>query len=171
MALNISIAQLNLVVGDMPGNAQKIIAAAREAYAQGARLVLTPELAICGYPAEDLLLRPAFIAACDDALDTVAQALARLKGLHVVVGHPQGGDIRSRSVQVQRRFNAASVLCEGRVVAHYAKRELPNYQVFDEYRYSSSRSRACAWACWCARTPGSTRRPASRVRPARRSWP
>jgi hypothetical protein len=72
----------------MPGNAQKIVDAARRAYAQGARLVLTPELSICGYAAEDLFLRPAFIAACDDAVKTVARELAGLKGLHVVVGHP-----------------------------------------------------------------------------------
>ena len=119
----------------MAGNARKIIAASRDAYERGARLVLTPELSLCGYAAEDLFLRPAFIAACDDALNEVARELAGLKGLHVVVGHPCGGDERSRSVQVQRRYNAASVLCEGRVVARYAKRELPNYQVFDERRY------------------------------------
>ena len=119
----------------MSGNAQKIIAAARQAYDQGARLVLTPELSLCGYAAEDLFLRPAFIAACDDALATITRELAGLKGLHVVVGHPQGGDERSRSVHVQRRFNAASIVTEGRVLASYAKRELPNYQVFDERRY------------------------------------
>ena len=135
MSLSLCIAQLNFVVGDMSGNAQKIIAAAREAYARGARLVLTPELALCGYAAEDYFLRPAFMQACDDALDTVTRELAGLKGLHVVVGHPLGGDERSRSVQVQRRFNAATVVCEGRAVARYAKRELPNYQVFDERRY------------------------------------
>jgi NAD+ synthase (glutamine-hydrolysing) len=135
MSLSLCIAQLNFVVGDMSGNAQKIIAAARDAYARGARLVLTPELALCGYAAEDLFLRPAFMAACDHALETVTRELAGLKGLHVVVGHPLGGDERSRSVQVQRRFNAATIVCEGRVVGRYAKRELPNYQVFDERRY------------------------------------
>jgi NAD+ synthase (glutamine-hydrolysing) len=135
MSLSLCIAQLNFVVGDMSGNAQKIIAAARDAYARGARLVLTPELALCGYAAEDLFLRPAFMAACDDALDTITRELAGLKGLHVVVGHPSGDHQRSRSVQVQRRFNAASIVCEGRVVGRYAKRELPNYQVFDERRY------------------------------------
>jgi NAD+ synthase (glutamine-hydrolysing) len=119
----------------MAGNAQKIIAAARTAYEQGARLVVTPELSICGYPAEDLLLRPAFIAACDDAVKTVARELAGLPGLHVVVGHPHGTAIRGKSVQVQQRYNAASVLSEGRILETYAKRELPNYQVFDEYRY------------------------------------
>ena len=135
MTLQICVAQLNFVVGDMPGNARKIIDAATQAYAQGARLLLTPELSICGYAAEDLLLRPAFIDACDDALKTVAHELAGLKGLHVVVGHPEGGGLRSRSVAVTRRHNRVSVLSEGRVVACYDKRELPNYQVFDERRY------------------------------------
>jgi NAD+ synthase (glutamine-hydrolysing) len=129
------VAQLNFVVGDMPGNARKIIDAAAKAHAEGARLVITPELSICGYAAEDLLLRPAFIDACDDALKTVARELTGLKGLHVVVGHPEGGGLRTRSVAVTRRHNRASVLCEGQVVAHYDKRELPNYQVFDERRY------------------------------------
>ena len=145
MALKLCIAQLNFVVGDTAGNAQQIIAAARTAYAQGARLVLTPELSICGYAAEDLFLRPAFIAACDDAVKTVARELAGLKGLHLVVGHPTGDDIRSKSVAVQRRFNAASVLSEGRVLETYAKRELPNYQVFDERRYFTPGQGACVF--------------------------
>jgi len=145
MTLKLCIAQLNFVVGDTAGNAQKIIAASKAAYAQGARLVLTPELSICGYPAEDLLLRPAFIAACDDAVKTVARELAGLKGLHVVVGHPTGGDIRSKSVAVPRRFNAASVLSEGRVLETYAKRELPNYQVFDERRYFTPGQGTCVF--------------------------
>ncbi|MBK6006552.1 NAD+ synthase [Ramlibacter ginsenosidimutans] len=145
MALTICTAQLNVIVGDMGGNAQKIIAASRKAYEQGARLVVTPELSICGYPAEDLLLRPAFIAACDDAVKTVARELAGLKGLHVVVGHPHGGAIRGKSVQVQQRYNAASVLCEGKVLETYAKRELPNYQVFDEYRYFTRGQGTCVF--------------------------
>ena len=135
MTLQICVAQLNFVVGDMPGNARKIVDTARAAYARGVRLVLTPELSICGYAAEDLFLRPAFIDACDDALKTISRELADLKGLHVVVGHPEGGGLRTRSVAVTRRHNRASVLSEGRVVAHYNKRELPNYQVFDERRY------------------------------------
>ena len=135
MTLKLCIAQLNYVVGDMSGNAQKIIQAARAAYQRGVRLVLTPELSLCGYAAEDLFLRPAFIAACDDALNSIALALADLKDLHVVVGHPAGGDRRTRSVSVPERFNMASVVSGGQVVAAYAKRELPNYQVFDERRY------------------------------------
>ena len=119
----------------MAGNARKIIDAARQAHARGVRLLITPELAICGYAAEDLFLRPSFIAACQAALTQVQQALADLKGMHVVVGHPSGDDKRSRSVSVSQRYNMASVFCEGRLVTSYAKRELPNYQVFDERRY------------------------------------
>ena len=137
MTLHLCIAQLNFVVGDMPGNARKIIDAAHEAYAQGARLLLTPELSICGYAAEDLFLRPSFIDACDDAVKTVARETAHLKDLAIVVGHPSGGDTRTRSVAVQQRFNMASVLRAGRTELSYAKRELPNYQVFDERRYFS----------------------------------
>lgn len=140
MTLSICVAQLNFVVGDMSGNARKIIDAATQAHARGVRLLLTPELAICGYAAEDLFLRPAFIDACDDALKVVAAGTAGLKGLHIVVGHPARADAnaagrRDRSVSVARLHNAASVLCEGRVTHTYAKRELPNYQVFDERRY------------------------------------
>ncbi len=135
MTLNLCVAQLNFVVGDMPGNARKIIDAAHAAYQKGARLLLTPELSICGYAAEDLLLRPAFIDACDDALKTVARETAGLKGMALVVGHPQGGGMRTKSVAVTRRYNMASVLMEGQTLARYAKQELPNYQVFDERRY------------------------------------
>jgi NAD+ synthase (glutamine-hydrolysing) len=145
MTLKLCIAQLNFHVGDLDGNAQKIIRAAQQAYADGARLLLTPELSICGYAAEDLFLRPAFISACDDAVKAVAQALVGLKGMTVVVGHPIGGDSRTRSTAVQQRHNAASVLREGQVVATYAKRELPNYQVFDERRYFTPGNGVCVF--------------------------
>ena len=143
MTLSICTAQLNFVVGDMPGNAQKIIAAAREAYAQGARLLLTPELAICGYAAEDLFLRPAFIAACDDAVKTVARETAGLKGLAIVLGHPQAIAPGAQAFSVC--FNAASVVRDGKIEQTYAKRELPNYQVFDERRYFVPGSKPCVF--------------------------
>ena len=145
MNLKICVAQLNFVVGDLAGNAQKIVDAARTAHAGGARLLLTPELSICGYAAEDLFLRPAFIAACDDAVKTVVRELAGLKDMTVVVGHPTGGDSRTKSVAVQSRFNAASVIREGRVLQTYAKRELPNYQVFDERRYFTPGQGVCVF--------------------------
>ncbi|WP_447774925.1 NAD+ synthase [Variovorax boronicumulans] len=145
MTLKLAIAQLNFVVGDLVGNAQKIVGAAREAYAQGARLLLTPELSIAGYAAEDLFLRPAFTEACDDAVKGIAAALADLKDMVVVVGHPSGGSLRSRSVAVQLRHNAASVIKEGRILETYAKRELPNYQVFDERRYFTPGQGTCVF--------------------------
>jgi NAD+ synthase (glutamine-hydrolysing) len=153
MTIPICVAQLNFVVGDMAGNARKIIDAAQQAHARGARLLLTPELALCGYAAEDLFLRPAFIDACDDALKTVADETAELKGLSIVVGHPVRaatllagwGARRERSVSVAGLHNAASVLFEGRVVHTYAKRELPNYQVFDERRYFVPGQTACVF--------------------------
>ncbi|UUZ63500.1 NAD+ synthase [Polaromonas sp. P1-6] len=149
MSLKICVAQLNYCVGDMSGNAQKIIDAARTAYEDGARLLLTPELAICGYAAEDLFLRPSFIQACDDAVNRVAHELAGLKGLTVVVGTPTHGDngkgLRTKSVEVQQRHNAAKVLREGRIIETYAKRELPNYQVFDERRYFTPGQGTCVF--------------------------
>jgi len=149
MPLKICVAQLNYCVGDMPGNAQKIIAAARAAYQDGARLLLTPELAICGYAAEDLFLRPSFIQACDDAVNLVAGELAGLKGLTVVVGAPTQGSsgqgLRTKSVAVQQRHNAAIVLREGQCIASYAKRKLPNYQVFDEHRYFTPGKESCVF--------------------------
>jgi NAD+ synthase (glutamine-hydrolysing) len=141
-SVKVALAQINATVGDLAGNAAKIVAAARRAHAQGARVVVAPELALTGYPPEDLLLRPAFMQACALALADCARSLADLPGLHVVVGHPhqfgEHGDVRTKSRQVQRRFNAASVLADGRIAATYCKRELPNYQVFDERRYFAS---------------------------------
>ena len=145
MTLKICVAQLNFIVGDLAGNVQKISDAAQHSYAQGTRLLLTPELSICGYAAEDLYLRPAFMQACDDALKALTERLAGLKGMTVVVGHPQGGDSRTSSVSVTERFNCASVLSEGRVLATYAKRELPHYQVFDERRYFTPGNGVCVF--------------------------
>jgi NAD+ synthase (glutamine-hydrolysing) len=145
MTLKLCVAQLNFIVGDLDGNVKKIVDAANSAYAEGARLLLTPELSICGYAAEDLFLRPAFIEACNDAVKAVAVQTRGLKGMAIVVGHPTGGDSRTRSVAVQQRFNAASVLREGATIATYAKRELPNYQVFDERRYFTPGSGVCVF--------------------------
>ena len=139
MTLSLCIAQLNFVVGDMPGNAQKIIAAAHEAYAAGSRLLLTPELAICGYAAEDLYLRPAFIEACDDAVKTVLEGTQGLQGMAIVLGHPKRLEGAALCV------NAASVLRQGVVEQTYAKQELPNYQVFDELRYFSPGNAPCVF--------------------------
>ena len=141
-SVRVALLQINPTVGDLEGNARLIADAARAAWRRGARVALAPELALCGYPPEDLLLRPAFLRANAAALEALARSVADCDGLHLVVGHPwEGGaaghdvDVRSKSVSVPRVFNAASVLAGGRVAATYCKRELPNYQVFDERRY------------------------------------
>jgi NAD+ synthase (glutamine-hydrolysing) len=140
--MKVALAQINATVGDLPGNARRIVQAARSAHAQGARLVIAPELALCGYPPEDLLLRPAFMDDCAEALLAMARELADREGLHLLVGHPhqfgERGDVRTKSTSTPLRFNAASVLAGGSVRGTYCKRELPNYQVFDERRYFAS---------------------------------
>ena len=143
MTLSICTAQLNFVVGDLPGNVQKIVAAAHEAHAAGAHLLLTPELALCGYAAEDLFLRPAFQSACDDAVKAVARETAGLKDLAIVLGHPQRA--APDAPAFSPCLNAASVVRNGRVEQTYAKRELPNYQVFDERRYFVPGQESCVF--------------------------
>ena len=123
--LRIAVAQLNCVVGDLDHNASLILDAARSAVEQGADLLLTPELALCGYPPEDLLLRPDFHRACAQALARIAAEAPR--DLAVLVGHPHASG--------ECRYNAASVIRGGRVEATYFKMRLPNYEVFDEERY------------------------------------
>jgi NAD+ synthase (glutamine-hydrolysing) len=140
--VKVALAQINATVGDLDGNARRIAEMARQAHREGAAVVVAPELALSGYPPEDLLLRPAFMSACADALAALAASVADCPGLHLVVGHPHQieslPEQRSKSIEVLRRFNAASVLHEGKVLATYCKRELPNYQVFDEKRYFTS---------------------------------
>jgi len=137
--VRVALAQINPTVGDLAGNAKLIAEAARAAHAGGAGLMIAPELALSGYPPEDLLLRPAFMHACEQQLLALASELAPLHGLSVLLGHPARSHTtaaqRTRSLAAPVCFNAASVLAQGRVQATYCKRELPNYQVFDERRY------------------------------------
>jgi NAD+ synthase (glutamine-hydrolysing) len=125
--VRVAIAQINCTVGDFEGNSRRILDMARRAAAAGAHILVTPELSLTGYPAEDLLLRRAFYAACDEALSKLAAQLLQFPGLHVVIGHPLERE--------GRRFNAASVLSGGVVAGSYHKHDLPNYDVFDEQRY------------------------------------
>jgi NAD+ synthase (glutamine-hydrolysing) len=125
--VTVAVAQINCSVGDFEGNSRKIMEAAARAVAGGAQVLLTPELSLTGYPPEDLLLRRAFYAACDAALLRLAGQLLQYPELLVVVGHPHERE--------GQRFNAASVLQRGLVVATYCKHDLPNYDVFDEQRY------------------------------------
>ncbi len=133
--MRIALAQFDFIVGDVAGNARRIAAMIVEARDRlGAALVVFPELALCGYPPEDLLLRPGFLATCEAALHEVASAAT---GIVAVVGHPQSAG----SVV----YNAASVLRDGRVAQTYGKRELPNYAVFDERRYFAADDGVCVF--------------------------
>ena len=130
--LRIAVAQFNATVGDLTGNVERILKYAADAKARGAQVLLTPELALCGYPPEDLLLRPDFYRACKLALDDLA---ARVEGIAVVVGHP---DEHHGSC-----YNAATIIENGQKKAVYRKIRLPNYEVFDEKRYFESGTEAC----------------------------
>ena len=127
MSLRLALAQFDFAVGDLVGNTDRIMALIAEARDQHrADLVLFPELAISGYPPEDLLLRPQFLADCERALQRIAESTF---GIVAVVGWPEAAG----SVV----YNAASVLREGSIATTYRKRDLPNYAVFDERRYFS----------------------------------
>lgn len=121
--IRIGLAQINTTVGDFPGNTEKIVEAITRGKALGVDLITFPELAICGYPPEDLLLKPQFIEENLKALDKV---VAESAGLAVVVGFVDAGsDI----------YNAAAIINDGKLVGVYHKIYLPNYGVFDENRY------------------------------------
>ena len=130
--LRVAVAQFNATVGDLTGNVERILQCAADAKARGAQVLLTPELALCGYPPEDLLLRPDFYRACARALDDLA---GRVQGIALVVGHPEEHEGRC--------YNAATVIENGAKIAVYRKNRLPNYDVFDEKRYFDAGTEAC----------------------------
>ena len=133
MSLRISVAQLNSLVGDISGNTDRVIAAARYARdEQRAHAVVCPELTLSGYPPEDLLLRPDFIDTIERELDRLRQAVS---GIDIVVGYPARRD--------GELFNAAGVIRDGDIVVEYHKSLLPNYSVFDEKRYFESGETPC----------------------------
>ncbi len=121
--MRLALAQINTVVGDLEGNRSRILVALDEARSAGADLVLFPELAVTGYPPEDLLLRPGFVRAARASLEEIARACT---GVTALVGAPWF----ERDL-----FNACAVCAGGEVRAVYRKRFLPNYGVFDEHRY------------------------------------
>ena len=132
--MQLAIAQLNQTVGDLAANARRILDAAARARAAGASLVVTPELSLCGYPPEDLVLRPAFIAACARELAALAEQVT--DGV-LVVGFPELRD--------GLRHNAMAVIRGGRVEQVYRKQCLPNYTVFDEQRYFAPGNAPCVF--------------------------
>ena len=126
MPLRIALAQCNLVVGDVPGNGDLIIAAAGRARDEmAADLVVFPELTLSGYPPEDLLFHAGFRRQVDSTLQRVRESV---RGIGMIVGYPEYED-------AERIYNAAAVLEDGRVLGNYRKHCLPNYSVFDEKRY------------------------------------
>ncbi len=131
--LRVALAQINVTVGDLEGNTRKILASMRQAHEAGAHLVCFPELALTGYPPEDLLLKPGFIAANLRKLDALLLASRDLPGLMSIVGFVD----RDHDI-----FNAAAVLYEGRLAGVYHKHYLPNYGVFDEKRYFQAGQKA-----------------------------
>jgi NAD+ synthase (glutamine-hydrolysing) len=130
--VKIALAQINPTVGDFSGNLEKIIAASRRAAAQGARLTVFSELAICGYPPADFLEKPSFLARCRTAVDELAAATAELSTA-VVAGVALPADSGSGKPAV----NAAVLLDHSRLLLEQHKRLLPFYDVFDEQRYFS----------------------------------
>ena len=131
--LRIALAQINLLVGDIAGNAAQVIAcAARARDALGAQLIVFPELTLTGYPPEDLLLRPELHARVQRALDDI---LRQVQGIDVLLGYPQ-----QTSAGL---YNAASLLRDGAIVATCHKQNLPNYGVFDEKRYFVAGATPC----------------------------
>ena len=140
VSLRLALAQTNPIVGDLKGNASQILDAAKRAHAAGADLLAVGEMALSGYPIEDLASRPSFLASSRAAVLDLAKQLqdAGLGDLPVIVGHPDGpfeprllGTSNAPTAIAQ---NCASVLQHGHVKARYAKHHLPNYSVFDEYR-------------------------------------
>jgi NAD+ synthase (glutamine-hydrolysing) len=132
--IRVGLAQMNPTVGNLAGNVQKIRKTIAEAKRLGVQLLAFPELMICGYPPEDLLLKPRFLTDCEAALQDAARTA---RGVAVVVGAPEPAPARGG-----RPFNSACVLMRGKVLTRYRKINLPNYGVFDEKRYFEAGDRA-----------------------------
>ena len=132
--MKIAVAQINTTVGDFEGNAAKIRRAVDTARANGAQLVVTPEMSLSGYPAEDLWLRDEF---CDQCVSELMKLLPHCLDVAVIVGYPHR--------EGRTRYNAAAVLRGGRIEHFYFKQKLPNYKVFDEKRYFEVGNRPCVF--------------------------
>ena len=135
--IQIGLAQINPVLGFFQHNVNLIVRAAQQAHQEGVHILLLPELALIGYQAEDLFLRPQFIREQELALNVLIEQLKEFTDLHVIVGH-----VKAKQEQL---FNAASVIVNGKILNTYYKQELPNYGVFDEKRYFSIGQEPCVF--------------------------
>lgn len=134
LTLNVALAQIELAVGDIPGNVTRVLEAGRQALAQGAEVVVYPELTLSGYPPEDLLFRDSMQLRIESALQALCEAKLPV---YLIVGFPKriGDDL----------FNQAAVIFDGEILAEYSKQHLPNYQVFDEKRYFTKAKETCVF--------------------------
>ncbi|WP_127960218.1 NAD+ synthase [Serratia microhaemolytica] len=131
-SISIALAQLNLLVGDIEGNSERMLQIVKQQQQAGTDLVMFPELALSGYPPEDLLFRDDFHLRCQQQLDCLQQAASQIA---ILVGHPwrENG----------RLYNALSLFSAGKLQARYFKQQLPNYGVFDEKRYFAAGEQSC----------------------------
>ena len=133
--MRIAIAQINCTVGDLTGNAKKILDYTNQAKDKGASLVVTPELALSGYPPEDILLREGFRLACINTLDSLAK---EINGISLLLGHPYFVN--------SRIYNAASLICNGKIVSTYLKNNLLNDNALAEPHYFEAGSDSCIFS-------------------------
>ncbi len=132
--MKLAVAQINCTVGDLAGNAKKILDYTNQAKNEGVTLVVTPELALTGYPPEDLLLRREFSLACTNTLESLVK---KINGVTLLLGHPHFHE--------NKIYNAASVICDSKIIATYFKNTLINDAVFKEYRYFEPGSDSCVF--------------------------
>ncbi len=132
--ISLVLAQINPVVGDIPGNTRFVLECIAKAQAAGARAIVFPELVLTGYPPEDLMLRPSLQPRIEKALAEVAQAAI---DIYVIVGYPL--------MLGEQLYNAAGVFFAGKKIAEYCKQCLPNYRVFDEKRYFVAGDKTCVF--------------------------
>ena len=142
--MKIAIAQINPTVGDLTGNAQRILNAAQQAAKLGADLLLTPELSLCGYPPRDLLMRPSFIQLMKQTIAALAADLP--PELTALVGFAQENSAAARKGE-KPVFNSVALLQLGQVKEIFHKRLLPTYDVFDEDRYFAPGTEANSFIC------------------------
>jgi NAD+ synthase (glutamine-hydrolysing) len=144
--MKIAIAQLNPTIGDLANNCQQIVEAAHKAAQEGARLMLTPELSLCGYPPRDLLLSPDFVTSISKHLQQLAQQLP--SQIAVLVGTVELNPLATSKGQ-KLLFNSMALIDEGQIKTIFHKRLLPTYDVFDEYRYFEPGRQANAFKIEC----------------------